>query len=211
MEHVAHGTESICKCCCRCLDFFRESILNRNIDVPSQRWPRSRGVGEEGYDNTDLHHLRPADCNVNSARSNRLFGSCGIGSPLSMCTIPANSEAANDTERDSVSFLPPENSRGDIARAILYMDLRYDGDDGGGEASRNVIDLMATDCPDSHQMGYLSQLLEWHAADPPDEREEKRNNEVCECECHFCCSIYFDRFYQVWLHLGNFLYLVTLS
>mmetsp|Transcript_2274 Transcript_2274/g.4306 ORF Transcript_2274/g.4306 Transcript_2274/m.4306 type:complete len:561 (+) Transcript_2274:701-2383(+) len=97
-----------------------------------------------------------------------------------MCTIPANSEAANDTERDSVSFLPPENSRGDIARAILYMDLRYDGVDCGGEASQNVIDLIVTDCPDSRQMGYLSQLLEWHTADPPDEREKRRNNEVCE-------------------------------
>ncbi len=120
---------------------------------------------------------------MNAARSNRLFGSCGTGSPSSTCTIPSHSEAANDTERDSVSFLPPERSRGDIARAILYMDLRYDGDDNGGEASKNVMDLIVTDRPGSHQMGYLSQLLEWHAADPPDEREKKRNNEVCECEC----------------------------
>ena len=67
-------------------------------------------------------------------------------------------------------FLPPGNQRGDIARAIFYMDLRYDGDD-----ESNVVNLVVTDCPEElpeSSMGYLSQLLQWHMDDPPDEREK---------------------------------------
>ena len=137
-------------------------------------WPRSHGVGESGYDNTDLHHIRPADCNVNSSRGNLFFGSCIISSS-SECTTPAHSEAAVDTQKNSISFLPPSNQRGDVARAILYMDLRYDGDES------NTENLVVTDCPENLDgaMGYLSQLLQWHADDPPDEREKKRNDSIC--------------------------------
>jgi hypothetical protein len=77
-----------------------------------------------------------------------------------------------------MSFLPPKNVRGDIARAILYMDLRYDGDES------NTNDLVVSDCPDSvpnsSGMGYLSQLLEWHAEDPVDDNERARNDAVCK-------------------------------
>lgn len=137
-------------------------------------WPRSRGVGETGHDNTDLHHIRASDCNVNSARGNLFFGSCSLS--FLECTMPAHSEAAIDTEKTSTSFLPPANQRGDVARAIFYMDLRYDGDE------TNVEDLFVTDCPEgiTRSMGYLSQLLQWHADDPPDELEKKRNDSICK-------------------------------
>jgi len=140
-------------------------------------WSRSRGVGDTGMDNTDLHHMRPADCNVNAARSNRYFAQCGTVDLMSSCVSPAHLEAADDTERDTKSFLPPASKRGDIARAILYMDLRYDGDDP------NTENLVASDCPENVPngagMGYLSQLLQWHLDDPPDEEERNRNGEIC--------------------------------
>eukprot|EP00584_Thalassiosira_punctigera_P027171 CAMPEP_0172580348 /NCGR_PEP_ID=MMETSP1067-20121228/139712_1 /TAXON_ID=265564 ORGANISM="Thalassiosira punctigera, Strain Tpunct2005C2" /NCGR_SAMPLE_ID=MMETSP1067 /ASSEMBLY_ACC=CAM_ASM_000444 /LENGTH=539 /DNA_ID=CAMNT_0013373087 /DNA_START=40 /DNA_END=1659 /DNA_ORIENTATION=- len=141
-------------------------------------WSRSHGVGSSGKDNTDLHHLRPSDCNVNSARSNLYFGICGTAAPSSQCTSPAHQEAAFDTEKDSTTFLPPVNVRGDIARAILYMDLRYDGDEGS-----TTLDLVVSDCPETVPngagMGYLSQLLLWHLEDPPDVEEKQRNGKVC--------------------------------
>lgn len=141
-------------------------------------WPRSRGVGETGPDHTDLHHLRPADCNVNAARGNLPFGACATF-PDEACTSPAHAEAASDTQKNGVSFLPPADQRGDVARAILYMDLRYDGGD-----ESNVENLHVTDCPEGHagEMGYLSELLRWHAEDPPDEREKTRNDAVCTSE-----------------------------
>jgi endonuclease I len=89
-------------------------------------------------------------------------------------------EAALDTERDGQTFLPPADKRGDIARAILYMDLRYDG------SEPNTLDLVVSDCPESvldgAGMGYLSQLLQWHLEDPPDEEERNRNGEICASE-----------------------------
>jgi len=140
-------------------------------------WSRSRGVGDTGSDNTDLHHMRPADCNVNSVRSNKYFAQCGTVDDMASCVSPAHAEAAVDTEKDTKSFLPPASHRGDVARAILYMDLRYDGDDPG------TVNLVVSDCPedvpDGAGMGYLSQLLQWHLDDPPDEGERSRNEEIC--------------------------------
>lgn len=141
-------------------------------------WSRSHGVGSSGKDNTDLHHLRPSDCNVNTARSNKYFANCGIVSPLSECVVPAHVEAANDTAKDTQTFLPPTDRRGDIARAILYMDLRYDGDE------RSTINLVVSDCPETIPnnggMGYLSELLQWHLDDPPDNEERVRNDNICK-------------------------------
>jgi endonuclease I len=163
-------------------------------------WSRSRGVGDTGMDNTDLHHMRPADCNVNAARSNRYFAQCGTVDLMSSCVSPAHLEAADDTERDTKSFLPPASKRGDIARAILYMDLRYDGDDP------NTENLVASDCPENVPngagMGYLSQLLQWHLDDPPDEEERNRNGEICTSEyfgiavsdCCFCHMMFSSMF-----------------
>ena len=143
-------------------------------------WSRSRGVGESGLDNTDLHHMRPSDCNVNSARGKKYFAQCGTVDSLSSCTSPANPEAANDTETDTKSFLPPKSKRGDIARTILYMDLRYDGDE------KNTNNLVVSDCPEDVPngagMGYLSQLLQWHMDDPPNEEERTRNDAICTGE-----------------------------
>ena len=77
-----------------------------------------------------------------------------------------------------------DDRKGDIARATLYMDLRYEG---GVNASGVVEpDLVATDEPGLIQTtgmnttglaytGLLSILIEWHTLDPPDEREQLRN------------------------------------
>jgi endonuclease I len=137
-------------------------------------WPRSRGVQESGPDNTDVHALRPADWHVNAVRNNLFFGDCEDA-----CTSrPADEEAADDTARNSLMFLPPESVRGDIARAIFYMERRYSFVD---DVDTEVLEL--TDCPDieaeTNQMAYLSDLLQWHEDDPPDDAERRRNDRVC--------------------------------
>lgn len=137
-------------------------------------WPKSRGIGSGGPDYTDIHHLRPSDTNINSARSNKDFGSCGVVEDVSSCVVPAHPEAATDTSLDAAVFLPPANVRGDIARAMFYMDLRYNGVNGGS-------DLVLTDCPtEFNHLAYKSQLLEWHQADPVDDVERARNLRACE-------------------------------
>lgn len=105
------------------------------------RWPKSLGVGDSGPDYSDIHHMRPADCTVNAVRGNLLFASCGIAAPASGCITPAHAKASNDTGKDKIAFLPPARNRGDIARALMYMELRYGGDEVA------TLDLILTDCP----------------------------------------------------------------
>jgi endonuclease I len=149
-------------------------------------WPKSHEVGQNGADFTDIHHLRPADWNVNSARSNLYFGACGLVQEILKCQIPARSQAANDTSNDSSVFFPLVNRRGDVARALFYMDLRYFG--GAGD-----VDLELTDCPrpdNDNQMAYLSQLLEWHIADEVDEPPQQE----WTFAVHVHCISMFNRF-----------------
>jgi endonuclease I len=138
-------------------------------------WPKSHGVGYGGTDFTDIHHLRPADVNVNSARGNKYFSACGVVNGVEDCRSPAHPEAGDSTATDSQVWLPPMNVRGDIARAVFYMELRYYG--AGGDP-----DLQLTDCPTSvsdNKLAYLSQLLQWHKEDPVDQAERERNQRAC--------------------------------
>jgi endonuclease I len=130
-------------------------------------WPVSLGIDEDGPDYTDIHHIRPADWNVNSACGNKYFGNCGIFDVITDCRQPAHMEAAADTEADGVIFTPSFAERGDIARAIFYMDLRYSH-------------LTLSDCPDmlTNAMAYRSILLKWHQEDPPTDTERQRNDGV---------------------------------
>lgn len=147
-------------------------------------WPSSRGVGNNGATFTDVHHLRPADWNVNSARSNLYFGNCFSTDNVDMdCQSPAAPEAGSDTSKNSHIFTPPVSSRGDIARALFYMDVRY------SSANNFGVDLKLTDCPtldanveeeiEKPEMAYLSILLQWHIDDPVDSMETNRNDRVC--------------------------------
>ena len=152
-------------------------------------WPKSHGVGYTGADFTDLHHMRAADANVNSARGNKFFGDCGAAWKQSAggdCETPAHAEAAADTGDTTRIFMPPAVVRGDIARALFYMAVRYEGhaDDD------NTLDLELADDPETYWWtggtdleksvsGLWSVLRAWHVADPPSDGERRRNGEVC--------------------------------
>lgn len=115
-------------------------------------WAKSYGIGERGDDFTDLHAIFPCDVSNNSRRGNKFFD--------------------NETDRDS--WLPPVEIRGDIARAMFYMDVRYDGED------HETIDLELTNTPNVNQgkLGMLDTLLKWHFTDPVDHRERLRNKRI---------------------------------
>jgi endonuclease I len=137
-------------------------------------WPKSYGVGYSGADYTDLHHLRAADWNVNSARGNKPFGECS-NERDSTCYSPAHADAASDTAANPSLFMPPAAVRGDIARALFFMAARYDGTAANTEA------LVLSKCPTAlgYAMGNLTVLLKWHADDPADAREVWRTSQVC--------------------------------
>jgi len=125
-------------------------------------WAQSHGdFGTSPGPGTDLHHLRPSEVGVNSTRGNLDFDNGG--SPV---------EGAPDSLVDGDSFEPRDAVKGDVARGILYMAVRYDGDDGFADLEPN--DSVGNDS--APFMGRLSVLLEWNTQDPPDAAEQARND-----------------------------------
>lgn len=127
-------------------------------------WAKSHGdFGTATGPGTDVHHLRPTDVTVNSVRGNKDFDNGG--SPVS---------EAPDSYTDGDSFEPRDAVKGDVARMIFYMAVRYEGDDGFADLEMN--DSVGNGS--APYMGRLSVLLSWHAADPPDAFEKRRNQVI---------------------------------
>ena len=133
-------------------DHSHDAISDRGISTGWNRehsWPKSYGVGYSGPDYSDLHALYAADWNVNSARNNLYFDDC----PASACTVPAHSEAASDTAKDATRFQPPASRRGDLARSMFYMAVRYDG------SETNTEDLQLADTPSTAVLDHLGRAF----------------------------------------------------
>lgn len=128
-------------------------------------WPRSFGIGDTGAAFADAHHLFAADSDANSDRSNYVFAD------LSELPSAPMDDAPESLINPSLRLVEPRDAdKGRIARAMFYMDTRYDADYFRG-------DLLLTDDPVAFtpRFGQLQVLLEWNRAYPPDERERRRN------------------------------------
>jgi endonuclease I len=124
-------------------------------------WAKSHGdFGTATGPGTDLHHLRAEDVTVNSTRGNKDFDNGG--SAVDQCS---------GCLTDSDSFQPRDAVKGDVARMILYMAVRYDGDDGFADLEPNE----STSNSSNPAIGKLSVLLAWNDQDPPDAGEMRRN------------------------------------
>ncbi|MER6181494.1 endonuclease [Streptomyces sp. NPDC001652] len=133
-------------------------------------WAKSHGdFGEAIGPGTDLHHLRACDVTINSTRGNLDFDNGG-----STVTNGGGSTV------DSDSFAPRAADRGDVARIILYMAVRYEGDDGWPnlEPNEKVANGSAP------YMGKLAVLKAWNEADPPSAFEERRNQVIYDTYQH---------------------------
>ncbi len=132
-------------------------------------WPRARGDSDQaGPDDSDLFHVVPADTSVNNVRGNLYFDESNPNDPGYV--IPA-APLAPQTSRDSDSWQPAPSERGDIARALFYMEVRYDG------TEPNTTDMELVSYPPSgSQMANLNTLLLWNEQDPPDDAERRRND-----------------------------------
>lgn len=109
-------------------------------------WPKSLSGGlftsVSGSDKnagTDLHHIRPASSSINSSRKNKPYG------PTTNATY----------------FAPNDDVKGDVARILFYMSIRYN------------MDIEKLGVAQSVEM-----LIEWHNLDPVDYYEEYRNEQV---------------------------------
>jgi endonuclease I len=107
-------------------------------------WPQSY-LGDDTIMTADLHNLKPSGPSENSSRGNKYF----------------------DDITTTNSYEPGDGQKGDIARILFYMLVRYEilelVDDGS---------LINTS---SYNMGLLETLLSWHELDPVDDFERNRN------------------------------------
>ncbi|MCB5910715.1 endonuclease I family protein [Streptomyces pinistramenti] len=127
-------------------------------------WAKSHGdFGTATGPGTDIHHLRPADVSVNSIRGNKDFDNGG-----------SEVEEAPGNRTDDDSFEPRDAVKGDVARMILYMAVRYDGEDGFPDLEPND----KVDNGSQPNIGRLSVLEKWNQQDPPDTFEKHRNQVI---------------------------------
>ena len=94
---------------------------------------------------TDAHHLRAEDGPENSLRNNRNYGSADYSGPSGNLGT----------------------WKGDVARALFYMAVRYN--------NLNVVNGYPAENPDGN-IGDLATLLTWNTQDPADDFEMNRNN-----------------------------------
>ncbi len=126
-------------------------------------WPRSRGVGEDGPAATDLHHIRASDVTCNAERGARGFDRGG--SFIDDCRF----------RRDGDSVEPRDGIKGDLARMLFYMDVRYDGTDGTPD-----LRLVPGTNAAAGTLGDVCRLLAWHTADPLEGSELDRHARIVE-------------------------------
>ena len=105
-------------------------------------WPQSVGWWGDAKNSSknagsDLHHVRPENPGVNSSRGNKAFGT------------------------KQGQYLPVDEAKGDVARILFYMLVRYQ------ETDSKSITVVAES---------MELLLKWNELDPVDALEIQRNN-----------------------------------
>lgn len=168
-------------------------------------WPNSLGFGSTtgnlGLPHgpyTDTHMLYLSDTTYNSDRGNKPYGNCSLasgcgervtevnnGSGGGSGVYPGNSNWVKTPDGNAGTFQVWGKRKGDIARAVLYMAIRYEGGTHS-VTGQNEPDLEMTDdrskiiitSASPAYMGLLTDLLQWHQADPPDAAERARNEVI---------------------------------
>jgi endonuclease I len=134
-------------------------------------WAKSRGdFGNSNGPGTDAHHLRPCDISVNSTRNNRNFDDCVS------CIDVIDNGFNTGSKRDAnfYTFEPRDEVKGDVARMIFYMAVRYEGE--GSELDLELTNTLLTNTDQSPLHSRFSTLLEWSKTDVVSDWERNRNN-----------------------------------
>lgn len=122
----------------------REHVFPRSLGNPNLEF---EGPG------SDAHHLRAIDNSMNNSRSNR----------------PYEDGSGNASVLADGNFYPGDEWRGDVARMIMYMYVRYQT-----QCLPTVVGIGSTSYSTFGDMPNV--FLEWNAEDPVSAYEMNRNN-----------------------------------
>ena len=136
-----------------------------------------RGAG------ADIHHLRPEDKGVNSARSNNRFADLNkTGTEIKYNNV------GTGNYKTSAFFEPHDEVKGDCARILMYMYTHYSTNIVENQDRANVSNTATTSTSGAlniTSMVYTKEggeqaawnlLLSWNELDPVDDFEMNRNN-----------------------------------
>ncbi|MES2780692.1 MAG: endonuclease, partial [Bacteroidota bacterium] len=122
-------------------------------------WPNVGGKEVSEYH--DLHHLFPThQVNANAKRSNNPFGIVVNAT----YTAPTGFGKLGTDANGKTVYEPKDEQKGDLARALFYMLVRYNGING-----------VQWRVPSSQD---IAILLTWHQQDPPSALEIARNEYI---------------------------------
>lgn len=157
------------------------SGISTRADVERHGWQRehvwSQSHGQFGRSKgagVDVHHLRPVNIthNGSSGKSNKDF--YDGGQQMLLDGVHYGCYKTDST------WEPRREVKGDIARMMFYMVIRYEGENG--EPDLELINNANTskNYKDQPIYGDLETLLRWHELDPVDNWERRRNNIIYE-------------------------------
>jgi endonuclease I len=161
-------------------------------------WPKSLGFpnptdgsGRPNPPHTDGHMLYASHVGYNSDRNNSPYGLCSgcTARPTTANHGVGGTGGTSSNYFNNNTFQVWDHRKGDMARAVLYMVVRYQGGIGASGAREPHLEITddrglivgkdATTCTGCiGYMGLKSVLLDWNDQDPPDERERYRNEMV---------------------------------
>ncbi len=143
-------------------------------------WPQSRGTFRTENAGSDLHHLHPCDSKVNNTRGNLPYGNVVGNGSYRVALSAAETISGFYTNK---YFEPLDNVKGDVARTLLYVYVRWD--------EKNLTDVIQS----------TDVLLDWCAKDPVDKFEMCRNDIVQSIEGNRNVFIDYPEF--AWLIFGQ--------
>lgn len=152
----------------QCGSYSSEGDCYNREHLWAQSW-----TGNDSDEKTDLHHVYPTDGYVNNRRGNYAFGEVSNAS----WTSRNGGKLGNNTVSgyNGTVFEPIDEYKGDIARALMYVSVRYYQEDSSWGNSDMTIKSVIKDWA-------LEMLLRWHEQDPVDDKEINRNNAVYQIQ-----------------------------
>lgn len=153
-------------------------------------WNREHMMPQSSFNSaypmySDLFFVVPTDARINQLRSNYPYGKAG--STVYYNFTNGSKQASNGTANATYTgrvFEPVDRFKGDVARALLYFAVRYEGKLGAFNFTTNAADPTKDQNPldgseeKAYENWYIAMLLNWHQQDPVSQREIDRNNAI---------------------------------
>ncbi|HMP88087.1 MAG TPA: endonuclease, partial [Lacibacter sp.] len=132
---------------------------------------------------SDMNHIFPTDGAVNGLRGNFPFGEVSTLSSVSSNQFNPTLNGGklgtgSNFGYNGVVFEPINAYKGDLARAILYMAVRYESQIAGWRTNGNADNVLDGSSYQVFDPWHLRLLFKWHEQDPVSQKERDRNDSV---------------------------------